>query len=278
MAKITLEDLENFYQHKNARAYLDLLAYMEGVQHGYHTTYGNKRVEDLSQHPGVVWGKTGDGITTATGRYQFTKTTWDRLQKQFGFKDFGERSQDLAALALIAEKGAMQDILNGDIVKANYKLRNIWASLPDNKSPHQSQKSYSEVNKKWLQLMNDPNAPNIYEIQSTPQQDRQWQSPIQGFFPDTLTNFDIPQSISPTSIGEQLAAQFSPPKITGFENAFTQLNNTLDPLQSSESTQPNNRQKYQAQLAQAFGIEPKVQGGLDDHIGDLVKSIYDQTA
>ncbi|MBF0785789.1 hypothetical protein E4T80_09985 [Muribacter muris] len=284
MAKITLADLEKFYQHKNSRAYLDLLAYAEGVRHGYHTTYGNKRIDDLSQHPNKVWGRTGDGATTATGRYQFTASTWKRLQDQFGFKDFGERSQDLAALALIAEKGAMQDILNGDIAKANYKLRNIWASLPDNKSPHQSQKSYSDINRKWLQLMNDPNATNIYEMQSTPQQDRQWQSPMQDFSPDTLANSVSTASFEqPTSLSPQANAKNAIDSFTAFTDSFNQLSGTLDAFApQAEPTlaevPPAEKPDYSKQLASAFGIAPSTQGKIPDYFGEMIKSIYDQTA
>lgn len=82
-------------------------------------------------------------------------------------------------------------------------------------------------------------------------------------------------------IAEQLTSTFTPPKTdNAFTNYFEQINGTLDPLNQLESTQPkiSNRQKYKQQLADAFGIEPKVGNGLPDYISGLVQSIYDQTA
>lgn len=61
-----------------------------------------------------------------------------------------------------------------------------------------------------------------------------------------------------------------------FTNAFNQINGELEPLQ--DIPKQSNRQKYQQQLAQAFGVQPEVNNGLPDYIGDLVRSIYDQTA
>ena len=54
-------------------------------------------------------------------------------------------------------------------------------------------------------------------------------------------------------------------------------NEPLTPIDFNEAMQQSNRQKYQAQLAQAFGIEPKVENGLSDYIGDLIRSIYEQS-
>lgn len=61
-----------------------------------------------------------------------------------------------------------------------------------------------------------------------------------------------------------------------FTNAFNQINGELEPLQ--DIPKQSNRQKYQQQLAQAFGVQPEVNNGLPDYIGALVRSIYDQTA
>ncbi|WP_439234955.1 glycoside hydrolase family 73 protein [Lonepinella koalarum] len=62
-----------------------------------------------------------------------------------------------------------------------------------------------------------------------------------------------------------------------FSHYFNQLNGTLEPLsQEVETPAPSNRQKYQSQLAAAFGVTPQANNGMPDYIGDLVKSIYDQ--
>ena len=45
------------------------------------------------------------GMTTAAGRYQFLKGTWDGAARQYGLKDFSPQNQDIAALALMAQNG-----------------------------------------------------------------------------------------------------------------------------------------------------------------------------
>lgn len=130
----TRAELERHLQNSNVQKMLDLIAHSEGVKHGYHTMFGNTRLTDLSKHPGVSKGfKQTDGkanTTTAAGRYQFLKGTWDNLASKYGLTDFSEKSQDIAALALIAEKGQLQNVINGNLREAVSKLGGVWASLP----------------------------------------------------------------------------------------------------------------------------------------------------
>lgn len=262
----TREQLEQALQDPNVRRYLDLIAYAEGVKHGYNTTFGNKRIEDLSYHPNKVWGRTGDGATTATGRYQFLGSTWNGLAKEYGFQDFGERNQDLGAIALIAKKGALNDVMNGNIDSANRKLSKTWASLPYNNSPHQSQRTTAEIAKEWTRLGG---------AEYTPVAGGNYQQNVSGqsVLPNNQAMFFPTQ---PQNIGSQIASMFSPPKEdNAFANYFEQMNGNLDSLNQLEP-KISNRQKYQQQLAQAFGVQPEVNNGLPDYIGDLVRSIYDQ--
>lgn len=130
----TRAELERHLQHPNVRKMLDLIALSEGVRHGYNTMFGNTRINDLSKHPGVSKGfKQTDGksnTTTAAGRYQFLKGTWNNLASKYGLSDFSARNQDIGALALIAEKGQLQNVLNGNLREAVSKLGGVWASLP----------------------------------------------------------------------------------------------------------------------------------------------------
>lgn len=130
----TRAELERHLQNSNVRKVLDLIAHSEGVKHGYHTMFGNTRINDLSKHPGVSKGfRQTDGkanTTTAAGRYQFLKGTWNNLASKYGLTDFSEKSQDIAALALIDEKGQLQNVINGNLREAVSKLGGTWASLP----------------------------------------------------------------------------------------------------------------------------------------------------
>ncbi|VEH67254.1 lysozyme [Rodentibacter pneumotropicus] len=93
----------------------------------------------------------------------------------------------------------------------------------------------------------------------------------------------LSQPSIPVNLGEQLAGVFTPPTVTtnnGFENYFNSMNSEFEKLDQFEPEQAkiSNRQKYQKQLADAFGIAPQVGNGFPDYIGDMVRSIYDQTA
>ena len=146
----TRAELEAALQNPNARKFLDLLSYTEGTQkHGYATAFGGGRIDDLSKHPRASSGFTQtDGkknTTTAAGRYQFLSGTWDEQAKKLGLSDFGAKSQDLAALSLAADSGALKSILSGDFKTAIDKTGGKWASLPS--SPHpQGKKSWDAVN------------------------------------------------------------------------------------------------------------------------------------
>ena len=68
--------------------------------------------------------------STATGAYQFLERTWKDEAKKLGLKDFSPRSQDLAAVSLLAQNGALSALLANDFNKAVEKSNRTWASLP----------------------------------------------------------------------------------------------------------------------------------------------------
>lgn len=146
----TRQQLEQYRNNPNVRKFLDLLSYTEGTQgNGYHTAFGGGRLSHLNDHPRYLksFKQTNGKMnkTSAAGRYQFIRGTWDSLAKQYGFKDFGAVNQDLGAIALLVQNGAMPHILKGDWGQAVAKSGRTWASLPS--SPHpQPTKSWQKVN------------------------------------------------------------------------------------------------------------------------------------
>lgn len=122
----------------NTRKFLDFLGRAEGAD--YNTIVGGKKFQDYSKHPGIVGLKTADGVSTAAGKYQITKTTYDSLAPRLGISDFSPASQDKVALALIDQKGAMEDVVSGNFKSAIKKLGGTWASLPSStyKQPKRS--------------------------------------------------------------------------------------------------------------------------------------------
>lgn len=144
------QQLEQYSQNPNVQKMLNLIAVTEGVKHGYNTLFGNQRINSLNTHPNMrkafkqTDGKTN--YTTAAGRYQFINPTWIKLAQQYGFKDFSAKNQDLGAIALIAQRGALNDVANGNYKSAIGKLGKEWASLPTS-TYAQGKRSWDFVNK-----------------------------------------------------------------------------------------------------------------------------------
>jgi muramidase (phage lysozyme) len=113
---------ESYLSNPNVRAFLDVLAYCEGAD--YNTVFGGGSFVGW-QHP-CRKVQAGGYNSDAAGRYQFLCSTWRGL----GLQDFSPANQDLGAIILIAQKGALQDIANGDLQTAVSKCRGTWPSLP----------------------------------------------------------------------------------------------------------------------------------------------------
>lgn len=133
----------------NTRRMLDLIASAEGVSHGYNTLFGNQRFDDLSSHPNIrkTFTQT-DGkknYTTAAGRYQFLNDTWNGLSRQYGLRDFSPQSQDIGAIALLDQIGALPYVLKGDFGTAIKKSGGTWASLPSSNYA-QNKRSWNFIN------------------------------------------------------------------------------------------------------------------------------------
>jgi lysozyme len=111
----------------------------------YHIFYGGRRFYDMSEHP-VITGemkpivlpnhvcaavKLNPGcVSTAAGAYQLIMPTWTRLRNKLQLMDFSPASQDLAAVQLLDDIGALKLVQSGDIEAALAKASKVWASLP----------------------------------------------------------------------------------------------------------------------------------------------------
>lgn len=116
------------------KAFLDTIADAEGTAtpDGYHTQYTGTKFVSFQDHPREM--KCGRRYrkklcSDAAGRYQFLSTTWDRFAKKFGIHDFSPQNQDLMAIELIREKGALGDVEAGRLEPAFRKLAYIWPSF-----------------------------------------------------------------------------------------------------------------------------------------------------
>lgn len=122
----------------NVLAFIDMLAWSEGTStiatsdDGYNVIVGGRLFHDYSQHPRVLVDLPRYKIrSTAAGRYQFLARTWDAIVRTYGFRGrFIPEAQDLAAIKLLAECGALPHIRAGHIDRAIAAASPIWASLP----------------------------------------------------------------------------------------------------------------------------------------------------
>ena len=125
---------EHNIERDRVKAFLDTIASAEGTAaaDGYYTQYTGTKFASFTDHPremrcGRRYGK--KLCSDAAGRYQFLSTTWDRFAKKFGVKDFSPQNQDLMAIELIRERGALGDIEAGRLEPAVRKLAYIWPSF-----------------------------------------------------------------------------------------------------------------------------------------------------
>ena len=147
----TRKQLEQALQNPNVRKFLDLISYTEGTQgNGYRTAFGGGQLRSLNDHPRYLKTfRQTDGTlnkTSAAGRYQFLKGTWDNVARQYGLKDFSPHSQDLGAVALLFGRDAIPALLKGDFQTAVRKTGAEWASLPTS-NYKQNKRSWDNVNK-----------------------------------------------------------------------------------------------------------------------------------
>jgi muramidase (phage lysozyme) len=193
---------ESLLNNPNVRTMLNLIAKAEGVKWGYNTLFGNQKIDNLTAHPNLKKAfKQTDGktnYTTAAGRYQFLKGTWDGLARQLGLNDFSPRSQDLGAIALLAQNGALPYVLKGDYQTAVKKSGGTWASLPSS--------NYAQPKRGWDFVTKQLGAQNLqtqeYEPEYVPNNLIQNQS---AYSPEYVPDENIHQNdYQPEYVPEQL--------------------------------------------------------------------------
>lgn len=126
---------------KNLNAFLDLIAFSEGVKgvgdDGYNIIVGFSQFPNTMRgyldHPRTLVTLNNKGLkSTAAGRYQILARYFDSYRKLLKFNDFSPESQDRIAIKMIEEQKALPLIESGDVIQAIAKCSNIWASFPGN--------------------------------------------------------------------------------------------------------------------------------------------------
>lgn len=124
------------------RAFLNAISDGEsaGKYNVRYTPAGGAEFSDLSRHPGIM-EPTADGKkSSAAGRYQFTKTTWDSM----GGGDFSPENQDRRAWQLAVKdygdrtgRDLSADLQSGGLTPQVLKaLAPTWSSFKSNGAHH----------------------------------------------------------------------------------------------------------------------------------------------
>lgn len=152
-----LEQLRKYRDNPNVQAALTVISKAEGTfgqgDNGYNVSFGGATFDDYSTHPNMQKGfteTTGRKNTSgAAGKFQIIKPTYDALTKQLGTGgDFSPETQDLMAIELLRQRGALDKIMSGDIAGGLDRVNSVWASLPG--SPHpQSTRTPSQIDA-WI--------------------------------------------------------------------------------------------------------------------------------
>jgi muramidase (phage lysozyme) len=132
---MTRSDLSDALASSNVRAFLAVIRAGEGTsdEFGYRRMFGGDLFDSFDDHPRQIHTRptrNGPLTSSAAGAYQFLTRTWDALAKQYGLDSFDPMNQDLGAVALIAGRGALQDVKGGNFDAAVRKCSHEWASLP----------------------------------------------------------------------------------------------------------------------------------------------------
>lgn len=156
----TIVDLIAARAEPRVRAFLRALRLGEGTSgdDGYSVLVGGGHFSSFAAHP-RVYNKALD--STAAGAYQIIWPTWSGLVKQYGFSDFSPRNQDLAAIALIIERKALQFILTDQIGLAVNACGPVWASLPSSTAGQRtvSMAAFLAEYNRWLKEFADAPSP-----------------------------------------------------------------------------------------------------------------------
>lgn len=102
-----------------AQGLLDAISSAEGTGGDYNIIVGGQKFESFEEHPNIVGLVTKAGPSTAAGKYQITKETWEYLkEKNPDLGDFSPQNQDKAAFYLAKQR-----------YKRNTKGRDLEADL-----------------------------------------------------------------------------------------------------------------------------------------------------
>jgi lysozyme len=126
--------IEDVRKNRNVVAFLHVIRHREHLPSIAHTTEaytvlcGGGRFTSFADHPRP--NLPSPCSMGAAGAYQIIIGTWDELVREAGLEDFSPVNQERGAVYRIAYRGALNDVIAGNLQEAIRKCRNEWTSLP----------------------------------------------------------------------------------------------------------------------------------------------------
>jgi len=166
-------DYQRLSSDPRVRALLNTIRYAEGTagDTGYQTMFGGGLFEGFDKHPDKVIDG-GTYKSAAAGAYQFMPDTYSEIQQQLGLEDFSPGNQDVAALALIDRRKALDPFLQGEKFGSVINMLSPeWASLPTSAGTSyygQPVKTISDVYSYYQSQKGALDQPNV-QLQPNPQ-------------------------------------------------------------------------------------------------------------
>ncbi|MCW5837086.1 MAG: glycoside hydrolase family 104 protein [Labilithrix sp.] len=140
---------------RHRKALHDSLAFAEGTEgrgkDGYNVAFTHRQFGSCARHPNMNICA-GRLCSTAAGRYQFLKRTWDSVARGIGARNFEPENQEKGANYLIStvrrvNVPANRAMTASEFSNAMSKLSYEWASLPPGR--------YGQPNKTQAQMRSD---------------------------------------------------------------------------------------------------------------------------
>ena len=167
-----------------ARALLSTIASTESPD--YNVLYGGGRFSGYADHPRqnipITSGPNAGKTSSAAGKYQFLGSTWDRIAKKYGIKDFSPANQDLAAWLLAQEdykaitgRNLLSDLKSQDpaaLASIGRALSGTWTSLPGGIEQGQNGKTFlstylRNLKRQQASGLSPPNLPAVPNVQQS---------------------------------------------------------------------------------------------------------------
>jgi murein DD-endopeptidase MepM/ murein hydrolase activator NlpD/muramidase (phage lysozyme) len=137
--------LGSYLSNPNVTAFLDAISNAEGNPK-FDQGFGYRQIGSLAEHPYNGSELTPQGVSSASGAYQFMGHTWGDMKRALGLVDFSPTSQKLAALKQIEQVGILDKVASGQVGDAEVKaIAGIWASVETSRGGGQSAHAGNQV-------------------------------------------------------------------------------------------------------------------------------------